>query len=891
MFFGPIFAKMTSRELWTHTPTGKEGMVRQEIRLTKSIKQTLDTNKNLSLQLYSRKVQMKSLPLILLLLFLSSLNRADAQDSTLTRGAVVDYNKPQDYIIGGVKVSGVKFLGEEQIISLTGLSVGDKITIPGDELSSIVKRIWMQRFFSDVGIFIDSTHMDTVFLKINLQERPRVSRWEFEGVKSGEKTDLNERLKLRRGSELSDYILSSSSEIIRKFYVEKGFLQTEVSVKQEEDTLIVNAAKVTFVVDKKSRVKIKQIIFEGNNNIKGSKLASAMKKTKDMRILNFFSSKKFNEKEYDNDKKLLLQKYSEAGYRDARILKDSIYYLEDGRLAIKFVIDEGNKYYFRDITWTGNSIYDSEGLNSILRIAKGDIYDVVSMEKRLFEAEDGNISKLYRDRGYLFFRVIPVEKSIVGDSVDVEMRMFEGKPANFNRIIINGNNVTNEKIARRELFTRPGYLFNQTYLERSLRGLAAMGHFDPEKLMSATGYSVVPNENANTVDITYNLEEKSNSQFEIAGGWGGNTFVGTLGISFNNFSLSKVFDKKAWRPVPLGDGQQLSIKFQTNGSYYTAFSASFTEPWLFGNKPTSLSVSTYYTKQTNSTYFYQNSGQSMEVYGMSAGIGTRLKWPDNEFILYNELSVQSYKLTDWQYYFIFKDGISNNISWKIRLQRNSTDQPIYPRSGSDFQLGLQITPPYSLFRPADTDYKGMTDAQRYKWIEYHKWTFKGSTFNKLVGDLVLMTRVNFGYLGYYSRSLGYSPFEGFILGGDGMSGYNTYGSEVIGLRGYPNNSLTPRVNNSYSGNVYDKFTLELRYPIVLQPQSTIYALVFLEGGNSWSDIRDFNPFSIKRSAGFGVRVLLPIVGMLGIDWGYGFDPVESKARSGSNFHFVIGQQF
>ncbi len=834
---------------------------------------------------------MKSLPLILLLLFLSPLNRADAQDSTLTKGVVVDYNKPQDYIIGGVKVSGVKFLGEEQIISLTGLSVGDKITIPGDELSSIVKRLWMQRFFSDVGIYIDSTYKDTVFLKINLQERPRVSRWEFEGVKSGEKTDLNERLKLRRGSELSDYILSSSSEIIRKFYVEKGFLQTEVTVKQEEDTLIVNAVKVTFVVNKKSRVRIKQIIFEGNNNIKGSKLASAMKKTKDMRILNFFSSKKFDEKEYENDKKLLLQKYSEAGFRDARILKDSIYYLEDGRLAIKFVIDEGNKYYFRDITWTGNSIYDGEGLNSILRIAKGDVYDVVSMEKRLFEAEDGNISKLYRDRGYLFFRVVPVEKSIVGDSVDIEMRMFEGKPANFNRIIINGNNVTNEKVARRELFTRPGYLFNQTYLERSLRGLAAMGHFDPEKLMSATGYSVVPNENANTVDITYNLEEKSNSQFEIAGGWGGDTFVGTLGISFNNFSLSKVFDKKAWRPVPLGDGQQLSIKFQTNGSYYTAFSASFTEPWLFGNKPTSLSISTYYTKQTNSTYFYQNSGQSMEVYGMSAGIGTRLKWPDNEFILYNELSVQSYKLTDWQYYFIFKDGISNNISWKVRLQRNSTDQPIYPRSGSDFQLGLQITPPYSLFRPADTDYKGMTDAQRYKWIEYHKWTFKGSTFNKLVGDLVLMTRVNFGYLGYYSRSLGYSPFEGFILGGDGMSGYNTYGSEVIGLRGYPNNSLTPRVNDSYSGNVYDKFTLELRYPIVLQPQSTIYALVFLEGGNSWSDIRDFNPFSIKRSAGFGVRVLLPIVGMLGIDWGYGFDPVESKAKSGSNFHFVIGQQF
>ncbi|MHC1780533.1 MAG: outer membrane protein assembly factor BamA [Bacteroidales bacterium] len=882
---------MISKELWKHTPTGKEGMERQEIRLIKSIKLNLDTNKNLSLQFYSRKVQMKSLPLILLLLILSPVYRAAAQDNTASKGVIVDYNKPQEYIVGGIRVTGAKFYGEEQMLSYTGLSKGDKITIPGDDISSIVKRIWMQRFFSDVGLYIDSIKRDTVYLNLYLQERPRVSHWDFEGVRSGEKTDLNERLKLRRGSELSDYILSSSSEIIRKFYVEKGFLQTQITAKQENDTLISNAVRVTFVVDRKERVKIKKIFFEGNENVKGSKLASAMKKTKDMRILNFFSSKKFNEKEYDNDKKLMLQKYSEAGFRDARIIKDSIFYIEDGRLGIKFTIDEGKRYYFRDITWTGNSMYTGEDLNSVLRIGKGDIYDVVSMEKRLFEAEEGNVSKMYRDGGYLFFRVVPIEKSIVGDSVDVEMRVFEGKPANFNRIIINGNNVTNEKVARRELFTRPGYLFNQTYLERSLRGLAAMGHFDPEKLMSPTGYSVVPNESANTVDITYNLEEKSNSQFEIAGGWGGNTFVGTLGISFNNFSLSKVFDKKAWRPVPLGDGQQLSIRFQTNGSYYTAFSASFTEPWLFGKKPTSLSFSTYYTKQTNSTYFYQNSGQSMEVYGLSAGIGTRLKWPDNEFVLYNEISAQSYKLTDWQYYFIFKDGISNNISWKIRLQRNSTDQPIYPRSGSDFQLGLQITPPYSLFRDKNTNYKGMTDAQRYKWIEYHKWTFKGSTFNRIAGDLVLMTRANFGYLGYFSRSLGYSPFEGFILGGDGMSGYNTYGSEVIGLRGYPNNSLTPRINESYAGNVYDKFTVELRYPIVLQPQSTIYALVFLEGGNSWSDIRDFNPFSIKRSAGFGVRVLLPIVGMLGIDWGYGFDPVENKKASGSNFHFVIGQQF
>ena len=843
------------------------------------------------MQFYSFNVQMKSIPLIILTLIISSMGRVFGQDTIPPRTAVIDYNSPQTYVVGGISVTGVQYLGEEQMISLTGITKGDKIEIPGDDLSSIIKRIWAQRFFSDVAFYIDSTVKDTVYLNLNLQERPRVSRWEFEGVRSGERTELEERLKLRRGQELSDYVLSSSVDIIKKYYKDKGFKQADVNVIQKDDTLFTNTVQVKFAVDRKTKVKIKQINFIGNENIKDSKLASALKKTKDMRLRNFFNSKKFNEKEYENDKKLMLQKYSELGYRDAKIVKDSIYYVEDGRLAIDFEIEEGQRYYFRNITWTGNSIYDENQLNSVLRIGEGDVYDVVSMEKRLFEAEDGNISKMYRDQGYLFFRVIPVEKSIVGDSVDIEMRMFEGKPAVFNRIVINGNNVTNEKIARRELYTRPGYLFSQTYLERSLRELSSMGHFDPEKLMSPTGYSIIPNENANTVDVTYNVEEKSNSQFEIAGGWGGNTFVGTLGISFNNFSIGNLFDKKAWRPVPLGDGQQLSVRFQTNGTYYTALSASFTEPWLFGNKPTSFTFSTYYTRQTNSYYFYQNTGQSMEVYGIATGIGTRLKWPDNQFILYNEISAQTYKLTDWDYYFIFKDGLSNNISWKIRLQRNSTDQPVYPRSGSDFQFGLQITPPYSAFRPKDTDYSSMTDAEKYKWIEYHKWTFKGSTFNRIAGDLVLMTRADFGYLGLYNRDLGYSPFEGFIVGGDGMSGYNTYGSETIGLRGYPNNSLTPRKENSYAGNVYDKFTVELRYPLVLQPQSTIYALVFLEGGNSWSDIRDFNPFSIKRSAGFGVRVLLPIVGMLGIDWGYGFDKSYEGEKGGGNFHFVIGQQF
>ena len=833
---------------------------------------------------------MKSLKIFLLIVILAPIGLR-AQNTGSSKSISVDYNEPKKYVIGGVRLSGVKYNNKEDIIAQTGLNVGDSITIPGDEVSSIVKRLWMARLFSDVSFEVDSVSADKVFINLYLQERSRVVKWDFNGIKKSEKSDLQERLKLRRGSELSDFLVKSSTEIIRKYYVEKGFLKTEVEVLQVKDTNFVNAVNVTFNVKRGPKVKIQKIRFEGNDNISSFKLAKAMKKTKDMNLLNFFSSKKFNEKEYDNDKKSLIQKYSERGYRDAKILKDSIYYISDSRMGITFKIEEGRKYYFRNITWTGNSIYSSEYLNRILRIQKGDVYDVVSMEKRLYDAEDGNVSKLYRDQGYLFFNVMPVEVNIDGDSVDVEMRMVEGKPATFNRIVINGNNITNEKIVRRELFTRPGYLFSQTSLERSLREISSMGHFDPEKIMSPGGYNIVPNQINNTVDITYNVEEKPNSQLEVAGGWGGNTFVGTLGVSFNNFSIGRILDRKAWRPVPLGDGQQLALRFQTNGSYYTALSASFTEPWLFGTKPTSLSLSAYYTRQTNAYYFFLTADQSMKVFGLSAGIGTRLKWPDNWFVLYNEISAQSYRLKNWQYYFLFSNGYSNNISWKIRLQRNSTDQPVYPRKGSDFQLGLQLTPPYSLFRSKDTDYSKMSDADKYRWIEYHKWTFKGTLYTPIVGDLVLMSRSFFGYLGYYNRDLGYSPFEGFVLGGDGMSGYNTYGTEIIGLRGYPNASLTPRNKNAYAGNVYDKFTLELRYPVILQPQSTIYALVFLEGGNAWSDIRDFNPFSIKRSAGVGVRVLLPIVGMLGIDWGYGFDPVEGKSKGGSNFHFVIGQQF
>jgi outer membrane protein insertion porin family len=779
------------------------------------------------------------------------------------------------------------------------MQTGDQITVPSEELSSALKRIWMQRYFSDVALYIDSLSpaRDTAFLKLKLTERPRVSRWDFSGVKNSERDDLKEKLNLRRGGALSEYVISSSIGVIKDYLKEKGFLKAEVSIIQANDSIIKNAVRVTFDVKRGPKVKVKEITYEGVGELSKFKLDRSMKKTKDMKWYNFFVSKKFNEDEYENDKQSLIDVFKEEGYRDAKIVKDSVYYLTEGRMGIHFVINQGKKYYFRNITWTGNSEYAAEDLNLVLKLKKGDIYDVVTMQERLFgggKENDMTISKAYRDKGYLFFNVVPVELNIDADSVDVEMRVVEGKPATFNKIIINGNTITNEKVVRRAVFTRPGYLFRQTDFERSIREIASMGNFDAEKAADPDfGYSIMPNPMNNTVDIAYNVEEKADSKLELSGGWGASTFVGTLGVSFNNFSAGNLFRKEAWRPVPLGDAQQLAVRFQTNGTYYTALTASFVEPWLFGKKPTSLNISAYFTRQTNSymSYYYTilNNDEYMEVFGASIGLGTRLKWPDNYFVLYNQLGWQTYKLQDWSYNFIFDTGISHNLSWTTTLSRNSTDQTIYPRSGSDLSASLQLTPPYSLLRDKNIDYDSQTDQERYKWIEYHKWTFKGSFYTKIIGDLVLMTRAQFGYLGYYNRKWGYSPFEGFIVGGDGMSGYNTYGSEVISLRGYENYSLTPYIDGAYAGNLYDKFTVELRYPIIMQPQSTIYALAFLEGGNCWSDIRDFNPFQIKRSAGIGLRVLLPIVGMLGIDWGYGFD-TESGSEKG-HFHFLIGQQF
>ena len=836
-----------------------------------------------------------------------------------TMDVEVDYNNPKEYVIGGVRVEGNSYYTDEVILSVCGLTVGNKITIPGEDVSNIVRKMWAQKYFDNVAIDIDrvSEKGDSVYLCLNLREKPRLSYIEFTGVKSGEKKELLERLHLRRGSFFTDYEDVVSRDIIKRFYAEKGFINCKVDTRLVPDSTIAHANKLYFSVERGEKIKVKDINFIGNENVSDFKIARSMKKTKSNKFYNLFSSKKFNRKEFINDKKSAISAFNEEGYRDARLIRDSVYYVDEKHVNIDLYFDEGDRYYFRDLTWTGNSVYPTETLNRLLSINKGDVYDVVTMEKKLYgggKQGDMDVTKAYRDNGYLFFSVTPVETNIQNDSVDVEFRVTEGKQATFNNIIINGNDLTNEKVVRRQVFTRPGYLFTQSDFERSIREIASLGQFDPEAIADpATGWSLIPNPNDNTVDIVYNVTEKPSSQLELSGACGGYTFVATVGVSFNNFSTHRFFDKSAWRPVPLGDAQNLAFRFQTNGTYYTALTASFTEPWLFGKKPTSLNLSAYYTRQTNSNVMFNilSHDRQMEVFGVSASLGKRLKWPDDYFVLYNGLNWQTYRLTNWYSgYFIFDDGAANNISYTLNLSRNSTDQQIYPRSGSELSMSLSLTPPFSLLRKKDfddegnvikrdswrdVDYSRWSASDRYRWIEHNKWKFSFATYTKLIGDLVLMTRAQFGYLGYYNRNWGYSPFEGFLVGGDGMSGYSTYGSEVISMRGYENYSLTPyelsaynSTGYAYAGNVYDKFTVELRYPVILQPSSTIFALVFLEGGNCWSDIKQFNPFHIKRSAGVGVRIFLPMVGLLGVDWGYGFDDTKN---GGSHFHFVIGQQF
>jgi len=806
---------------------------------------------------------------------------------------VMDYENPKEYIIADVTVSGIKFIQKEVLVSLSGLKKGNTITLPGDEVTDVLKKFWSQGLFSDASITATKIENDSIWLDIYLTEQSRMSRLILTGIGKSETQDIREKINLRNGQQVTADIMDNTQRIIRDHFKEKGFLNCETSVVLTDDTLRVNMVQMEIFVRKNERVKINEIFFIGADNFKETVLRRKMKETKQVSI-NFFKASKMVSAAYKEDKKLLIAFYNENGYRDAKIVSDSIAVIPEnrGRLELYLTIEEGNKYHFGDVDWIGNTKFPSELLNAVLGIERGDVFDQKILDERLFMDEDA-VNGVYLDNGYLFFQLTPVEVSVDDDTIDYEMRLYEGEIALVNNVIIKGNTRTNEHVIRRELRTFPGDKFSKSELIRTVRELANLGHFDPEQIEP----NPIPNQADGTVDIEYRLVERATDQLEVSGGYGAGMLVGTIGIRFSNFAASRIFDPKAWRPVPSGDGQTLSLRAQTNGKVYQSYNFSFVEPWFGGKKPNSFSVSGYFSKMNRNPYaMWQGGGNDIadeyySVTGFTVGLGKRLTWPDDFFTLYNAFSYQRYKVKDYPGLFLVDNGFFNNFSYTITLGRNSQDQIIYPRRGSNLSVSLQITPPYSLFNPG-TDYSTIGDADKYKWVEYHRWMFKADWYHALIGDLVLMARLHWGWLGHYNNDIGPSPFEGFDLGGDGLSGYNLYGRETIAQRGYPNRSLTPTVDGNKSGNVYTKYTLELRYPVSLNPSATIFVTTWIEAGNAWYSIDQFDPYNTKRAAGFGVRAFLPMFGLLGIDWGWGFDPYPgSSGISGSQFHFTIGQQF
>ena len=848
---------------------------------------------------------MRNLYLFLFLLF--SFSSVFAQEEV----SYISYSgNPRKYVISEIEVVGVENLDAKILVNLSGLRVGQIVPIPGDEISQAIRRYWDHGLFSDVKVyFTPSADSKEAALQIHLQERPRLSDIFFHGLKKSEIETISGKVAMMKGSQVTPFMVTRAEKYVTDYFVEKGFYNTTVNIQQKEDPSKPNHVLLDVYVDKKEKVKVNSLVFEGNEVLSYHKLNGAMKKTNAKgKIRNFFRTKKFVKDKYEEDLVALIDKYNEEGYRDARVVSEEVKRNDDNTVDVRIKVEEGSKYYIGNITWVGNSIYAGEQLSSYLKISKGDVFNNKQLDKRLFSDEDA-VHNVYMDNGYLFSSISPIETHVYGDTIDLEMRVMEGPQATINNVFIKGNTKTHEHVARREIRTKPGQLFSKSELIRTVRELAQLGHFDPEKINPG----VNPDPDNGTVDLTYELEEKPNDQIELSGGWGAGMFVGSVGLKFNNFSIRNVFNKDAWRPLPSGDGQQLALRAQTNGKYYQSYSLSFTEPWLGGKRPNSLSFSVYHSLQTgvssnswnsfNSGYGYgygygyndyydRDVNQYRKVSGASVGFGKRLSWPDDFFTLYTEVGYQLFQMKNW-YFLDMQNGRSNILNFKVVLSRRSIDNPIYTRSGSDFSVGVSFTPPYSWFE--DKDYAQVAADKKYKFVEYHKWTFKSAVYKALDRQkkLVLMGKMEMGFLGYYDKNKK-SPFEKFVVGGDGMSGYSTYGEETIGLRGYENSSLTPRSANGYAydGNMYNKLTMEMRYPISLQPSATVYALAFLEAGNCWSDFRDFSPFELKRSAGVGLRIFLPIFGLLGIDWGYGFDDVNGSSQAGgSQFHFVIGQSF
>ncbi|MEQ8323428.1 MAG: outer membrane protein assembly factor BamA [Vicingaceae bacterium] len=821
--------------------------------------------------------------LILSLLIVMAANAQVAQK--------LSYTSPKKYEIGGVTVKGADFFDHNALKSISGLRVGKEIEVPGKEVSEAIKNLWNQKLFSDIKISIDRIEGRYIYLFIDVKTMPRLSKFKITGVKKGDVDDIRESIQLIRGKVLTEDVLIETQNKIRKFYVDKGRLNAEVEISQESDTTLNNHVILNIRIKKNKRVKIHDVIIKGNKSIKEKKLRKVMKNTKQNKGFTPLSTSKFKRPGYEIDKKALIKRYQEEGFRDARILRDTVIRKNAKRINVSIEIEEGRRYYFRDIRWIGNTKYKTETLNKILGIEKGDVYNQKLMEQRLQQDPKGrDISTLYLDDGYLFFNVTPVEVMVDGDSIDFEIRIYEGRQARINRVWVSGNTKTNDHVIMREVRTVPGNLFSRSDIMRTHRELAQLNYFDPEK----ANQNITPDPENGTVDIEYIVEEKPSDQIELSGGWGGGQIVGTLGLSFNNFSARNFFKKGAWNPLPSGDGQRLSLRAQTSGPIYQFYSMSFTEPWLGGRKRNSLTVSFYHQVSTNGqrktisdelgNEIRNPNRQALLMYGVSVGLGKQLQWPDDYFSWYNEVSYQYYILENWNQFF-FTNGISKNLSFKTEIARNSIDAPIYPRTGSRVSLGLEFTPPWSMVN--DVDYTTATIDERYEFVEFHKWTFKVDWYNRLAGDLVLNTKFGYGFLGFYNKDLGQSPFERFYVGGDGLSGgINLESREIVGMRGFENQQLSAQGGSS----IVSKYTVELRYPLTLNPTATIYGLTFAEAGNAWERFADFRPFAVYKSVGFGVRIFMPMFGLLGIDYAWRLDEIPGVTNPNKRgiFHFTIG---
>lgn len=871
------------------------------------------------------------------LLLLSSLTvsaglSAQTANDTIYNPTINFTGLPKTYEIADIQVKGADNYEDYIIIGYTGLKVGNLITIPSSDVTDASKRLWRQGLFSKVQLTVDKIVGDKVYLTLNLRQQPRIGEINYHGVKKGEQQDLQEALQLMKGNQITQNIVNRAEQIISKYFSNKGFGNATVKINLTDDLSHPNEVIVDINVDKNEKVKVHKIYIDGNEVMSDNQLQRVMKKTNEKgKILNLFRQKKFVESDYKDDLERIIQKYNEKGYRDAAILSDSVAPYDEKTVDVFITLEEGKKYYLNDISWVGNTIYSTDFLSAILGMEKGDVYNQKLLKKRTNEDDDA-VSNYYMDNGYLFFDMTPIEKNINGDSIDLEMRITEGPQARINNVVINGNDRLYEKVIRRELHVKPGELFSKNDLMRSAREIAQTGHFDPENM----DIRPEPNQEDGTVDIIFDLESKSNDQFEFSMGWGQTGVIGKVAIKFTNFSIKNLFYPNSYRGlIPQGDGQQLTISAQTNARYYQAYSISFLDPWFGGKRPNSLSVSAYYSRQTgvNSSYYnqnyynnyysysglyntgyndyYQNSyenaydpGKFLQMLGVSVGFGKRLNWPDNYFTFQAELGYSWYYLKNWEYLFEMQNGTSNSITLGLTLARNSIDNPLYTRSGSDISLNLQLTPPASLFGKKNwkalSELAGSSESttqveearkELYRWIEYWKLRFKSRTYTPLTSPegkhtLVFMTRADFGLLGSYNKYLK-SPFETFYVGGDGMSGSYTYAQETIALRGYDNGQLTPYYRSGYA---YSRLGMELHFPFMLQSTTTIYGLAFLEGGNAWTSVKNFSPFDLKRSAGAGVRIYLPMIGMMGIDWAYGFDTVYGT-KGGSHFHFILGQEF